>query len=60
VLDRQLGSGRVPGHQFEAFVPAAKLLDSHGGMLAELVGKSRNQLTDTSAHQYEYVAGRAT
>jgi hypothetical protein len=29
-------------------------------MLAELVGKSRNQLTDTSAHQYEYVAGRAT
>jgi hypothetical protein len=55
-----LAAAGVPGHQFEAFVPAAKLLDSHGGMLAELVGKSRNQLTDTSAHQYEYVAGRAT
>jgi hypothetical protein len=45
VLDRQLCSGRVPGHEFKAFVPAAKLLGSQGRTLAKLVGKARNQLT---------------
>lgn len=57
VLDSKLGGGRVPGHQFYAFLPAAELLDSQGGTLAKLVGKSRKQFTDTTAHQYQYVAG---
>jgi hypothetical protein len=39
VLDSQLGGGRVPGHQFYAFLPAAELLDSQRGTLAQLVGK---------------------
>jgi hypothetical protein len=53
-----LAAAGFRGQQFKAFVPAGKLLDSQGGILAELIGKSRSQLTDTSAHQYEYVAGR--